>query len=323
MPTSRSANRCDVQSHPASRWQRAGSEIIAECEIQGNGTPPLMVKPKRENAMSLPWFIAFVALAAYLSAAIVLYALQDRMLLPATPQSIEIETGRQGDREVQCWSPSGAYAGYVVSPVDRRVAGTFVILHGNGETAEDKLPLATVFVHAGYRAVLAEYPGYGRRAGKRTMLAALTASRDALSEVHSQWPGPIYMVGESLGAGMAAQAASGAPKALAGLLLITPWDSLASVASEKFRLFPVRWMLHHTFDSVEALKDYTGPLVVVGAEDDSLIPISHAKHLVRSRAQAQLLLLPGTGHNDWFNAMAAGHWRQILRWLHVEQADRE
>jgi hypothetical protein len=80
------------------------------------------------------------------------------------------------------------------------------------------------------------------------------------------------LLGESLGAGMTAKAIAGEESAVAGVLLVTPWDSLESVASEKLPLFPVRWMLHDPFDTVDALKHYEGQVVVVGCEKDTLIP---------------------------------------------------
>jgi len=71
---------------------------------------------------------------------------------------------------------------------------------------------------------------------------------------------------------MTAKAIAGEESAVAGVLLVTPWDSLESVASEKLPLFPVRWMLHDPFDTVDALKHYEGQVVVVGCEKDTLIP---------------------------------------------------
>jgi fermentation-respiration switch protein FrsA (DUF1100 family) len=146
------------------------------------------------------------------------------------------------------------------------------------------------------------------------MKAALAASRGALSDAKAQWAGTIFLVGESLGAGMAAKAIAGEESAVAGVLLVTPWDSLESVASEKLQLFPVRWILHDPFDTVDALKDYAGQLVVVGCEKDTVIPVWHAERLTRL-LHAQFLLLPGAGHNDWFSSMTADRWQQVLVWL--------
>ena len=267
--------------------------------------------------MSLLVFCAGIALAIYLAVLIALYLMQDTMLLPAPLDVAALPTGHHGAYDVEQWRANGQYAGYVVTPAAGSPRGTVLLFHGNAETAENKLPVADVFERDGYRVVIVEYPGQGQREGPRTMLAALAASREALSAARSQWSGPLYLVGESLGAGMAAQAVKGNEAALAGVVLITPWDTLASVAGEKYWLFPVRWMLHDPFDSIAALEHYDGPLVVIGAQQDTLIPIQHAQRLVSAHPGARLMVLPDANHEDWFGAMHDSHWQQVLRWLHA------
>jgi pimeloyl-ACP methyl ester carboxylesterase len=256
-----------------------------------------------------------IALVVYVAAVVALYVLQDRLLLPPVQNVTDIRPGHHADYDVQPWYPRDEYAGYLIAPAGREPIGTLLVYHGNAESAENKQSLAEVFVRFGYRVVLVEYPGYGKRQGARTMKAALAASRSALSDAKAQWAGTIFLLGESLGAGMAAKAIAGEESAVAGVLLVTPWDSLESVASEKLRLFPVGWILHNPFDTVDALKHYAGQVVVVGCEKDTLIPVSHAERLTRLHPHAQFLLLPGAGHDDWFGLMTADRWQQVLVWL--------
>ncbi|WP_341317650.1 alpha/beta hydrolase [Paraburkholderia sp. IMGN_8] len=256
-----------------------------------------------------------LALIVYVVAAVALYVFQDQLLLPRAPNVADIRMGRHTDYDVQPWYPRGGYAGYVIAPAGRQPIGTFLVYHGNAESAENKQSLAEVLVRFGYRVVLVEYPGYGRRQGRRTMKAALAASRSALSDAKAQWAESIFLVGESLGAGMAAQSIRGEESAVAGVLLVTPWDSLESVAAEKLRLFPVQWILRDPFDTVDALKHYAGQVAVVGCELDTLIPVWHAERLARLHPHVHFLLLPGAGHNDWYGSMTVERWQQILVWL--------
>jgi len=265
--------------------------------------------------MTLLFSVLRIALVIYVAAVVALYVLQDRLLLPPVPIVTDIRMGHHADYDVQPWYPRGEYAGYVIAPTGREPIATFLVYHGNAESAENKQALAEVFVRFGYRVVLVEYPGYGKRQGALTMKAALAASRSALSDAKAQWAGTIFLLGESLGAGMAAKAIAGEESAVAGVLLVTPWDSLESVASEKLPLFPVRWMLHDPFDTVDALKHYEGQVVVVGCEKDTLIRVSHAGRLSRLHPHAQFLLFAGAGHTDWFGSMSADRCRQVLVWL--------
>jgi uncharacterized protein len=265
--------------------------------------------------MRLIYNASRLAVAAYLIAALALYLMQDRMLLPSTPGAPDLRSNPHAGDDIAQWKIDGDYAGYVVTPDDGRVRGTVVVYHGNEESAETKLPLADVFVRAGYRAVIVEYPGHGKRTGQRTMKAAVDASRRALAATFAQWRQPVYLVGESLGAGMAAQAVKGNEKSIAGVVLITPWDSLGDVAAEKYPIFPVRWMLHDTLDSVDAVKRYQGPLVIVGALKDTLIPVAHARRFALEHGNARFMLLPDAGHDDWFDAMTSKDWQEILGWI--------
>ena len=255
------------------------------------------------------------AIAAYLAAALALYLMQDGMLLPSTPDTPELRTVANAGSQIDVWNAQGTYAGYVVTSMEHAPRGTFIVYHGNEESAETKLPLAEVFVRAGYRVVIVEYPGHGRRGGERSMKAAAAASREALLAVLAQWRGPVYLVGESLGAGMASQVVRGNESAIAGVVLITPWDSLADVAAEKYPIFPVRWLLHDRFDSIAAVSRYEGPLVIVGAQRDELIPVAHARRFASAHDHARLMLLPNADHDNWFGEMTPQDWEQVLQWL--------
>ncbi|SAK78211.1 Alpha/beta hydrolase family protein [Caballeronia catudaia] len=265
--------------------------------------------------MRLLSYVLGLVLAMYLCAILALFLMQDRMLLPSTPDAADLRSLPHAGEDIELWKAHGEYAGYIVAPVERRARGTFIVYHGNAESAETKLPLADVFVRNGYRVVVVEYPGHGNRAGARTMKAALTASREALAGALAQWGGPVFLVGESLGAGMASQVTKGNETAVAGVVLITPWDSLAEVAAEKYPFLPVRWLLHDPFDSVAALSHFDGPLVIVGAQQDTLIPVLHARRLVSEHKHSHLLVLPTADHDNWFRLMRVSDWREILALL--------
>jgi pimeloyl-ACP methyl ester carboxylesterase len=251
----------------------------------------------------------------YLCAMLALFLMQDRMLLPSTPDAADPRSLTRAGEDIAEWKAHGEYAGYIVAPAEGSARGTFIVYHGNEESAETKLPLADVFVRNGYRVVIVEYPGHGNRPGARTMKAALKASREALAGALAQWRGPVFLVGESLGAGMASQVVKGNEAAVAGVVLITPWDSLADVAAEKYPFLPVRWLLHDPFDSVTALSGFDGPLVIVGAQQDALIPVWHARRLAGGHKHSHFLLLPTADHDNWFTAMSANDWHQILALL--------
>jgi len=90
-----------------------------------------------------------VALVIYVAAVVALYVLQDRLLLPQVPNVTDIRMGHHADYDVQPWYPSDEYAGYVIAPAGREPIATFLVYHGNAESAENKQSLAELFARFG------------------------------------------------------------------------------------------------------------------------------------------------------------------------------
>jgi pimeloyl-ACP methyl ester carboxylesterase len=266
-------------------------------------------------------WIGYAALdtcAAYFCLLAGLSVMENRLMLHPGRRSPDM--GQSEPCRVTDWCPRGEFAGFVVEAEAGRErsqpVGTVLVFHGNAGDAEGRMPLATKFAGAGYRVVLAEYPGFGRRAGKATLAGSLDACKMAFGDIRNQWKEPVFICGESLGAGMAGQVVRGQEDLVAGLMLVTPWDSLADLAQAKLPIVPARKMLRFTFDTREALQAYRGPVVVVAAARDTLIPVRHAERLAQAKAGTVLVKLPRAGHNNWFVSMTDAEWGQAVNAWH-------
>lgn len=206
----------------------------------------------------------------------------------------------------------GDYRGIVSTLPAGQAQGTIVLFHGNAGTAADRIFYVEPLVRLGFRVLLAEYPGYGGRSGELGEGPFVSDAKETLRRAFEAYGGPMYLLGESLGCGVAAAAAKDSFVAIDGIILITPWDSLLSVAREKFPWLPVRLLLRDTYDTVENLKGYRGKIVIVGAERDEVIPIAHAEALARSLpASGTMLIIKGAGHNDWPDRVNSAWWKEI------------
>lgn len=208
------------------------------------------------------------------------------------------------------WQEDGRYRGKVCEPAGP-AKGTILVYHGNAGTVDDRAYLAEVLTARGFRVVLAEYAGFGQRAGRATINGVLSAALGDFEIAAAKWPAPVYLLGESFGAGIAAEAAGKYPEKAAGVLLITPWDSLANVVNAKFSL-PVGILLQQRFDTVQALSAYPGKVVIVAAGQDDILPASHARALARAVAGAAYLEIREAGHNDWPAFMTRKDWDWAL-----------
>ena len=110
-------------------------------------------------------------------------------------------------------------------------------------------------------------------------------------------PARIVAVGVSLGSGVAASLA--ARRELAGLLLVTPFDSLAATAAQHYPWLPVSWLLRHDLRSAELLTEVRTPVAIIAAGRDEVVPPARTAAL--RRAVQNLVFdatLPEARHND-------------------------
>jgi pimeloyl-ACP methyl ester carboxylesterase len=149
-----------------------------------------------------------------------------------------------------------------------------------------------------------EYPGYGMRDGSPSLESINQAAADAYHILRARYQNtPICILGESLGTGPACTLAS-EKVAPDKIVLVVPFDSLASVAAEHFFFLPVRLLLRDAWNNVETLKRYAGPIDIFGATRDTVIPIAHARALASQIPGAHFTAING-GHNDWSENLPA------------------
>ena len=96
-------------------------------------------------------------------------------------------------------------------------------------------------------------------------------------------PVRVAAAGFSLGSGVAAQLARRRP--LAGLVLVTPFDSIAALAAARYPFVPVQRLLRHPFRTDEALAGLDIPVAVIGAEEDHVVPPRNTRHLIDGLSQ--------------------------------------
>jgi len=175
-------------------------------------------------------------------------------------------------------------------------SGAVIYFGGNAEAVGYSLPeLQAVF--PGQSLYLMHYRGYGATPGEPTE-EGLFADAQALYEyVRARHP-QVTLVGRSLGSGIATRLAS--MKAVDRLVLVTPYDKMAVVASHHFRWLPVSLLLRDRYDSASYAPKVNAPTTILAAERDEVIPRASSEALYRSfrPGLATFQLAPGVGHND-------------------------
>lgn len=218
------------------------------------------------------------------------------------------------------WPTQGAdYRGLVFAGNAPAPQGTIVMFHGNGGTAFDRGFYLPPLMELGFRVILAEYPQYGGRPGKVGEKSFVADALETVRLAHQQFGEPLYLLGESLGCGVAAAVAKKTSVPVAGIILITPWDTLASVAGSLFPYLPVKIFLTDRYDSIGNLKSFQNKIAVVGAQNDEILPIRHARALYDAlpEGKKRMWIIKGATHNDWPYFASPALWQEMTDFVKI------
>jgi len=265
--------------------------------------------------------VALALLLLWAASGLLLALLQTHLLYLAARPTLAAVRAEAEPRGLLPWPSADDYRGLVREPAGQARA-TLVLLHGNAGHAGGRAWFADRFVALGVRVILAEYPGYGPRPGRPGEEALVGDAVATLALARAQNPGPLWLAGESLGAGVAAAAVARAPDAVDALLLITPWDTLANAARHHYFWLPVRTLLRDRYDSVAHLQNWRRPVAVLLAANDRIVPAALGQALYDALpGPKRLWRIPDADHNDWMLAGPASEslWLELLAFMADER----
>ncbi len=198
---------------------------------------------------------------------------------------------------------------------------TVIFFYGNGENMQRAEPLYDFFRCHNVNVVGVDYLGYGVSDGKPSEAGCYAAAEVAWDFALKQPqvdPNRIVIIGWSLGSGVATELAL--RKQPAGLVLFSAFTSMADAAKSRYGFLPIDLLLRHRFDNASKLSQMRMPLMLIHGQEDNLVPFRMQAELAKIRPDAQVVVLPGTGHNDVFytqqrqlNSALRGYFAEILQ----------
>ncbi|MFO7781262.1 MAG: alpha/beta fold hydrolase [Spirochaetia bacterium] len=211
----------------------------------------------------------------------------------------------------------GAQTGDAGSPPPHRV----IVFHGNGGQSVRRDHFVEGFQSpttvGTWEVYILEYPGYGSRPGDPSEEALVSAAGEAVERLLAEDSSrPVYVVGESLGTGVASQVAAAYPEAVPAILLITPFTSIVDVGAARFPGFLVRAILKDRYDSEAALSRYDGRVGILLAGEDSVVPTHLGRRLYEGYdGPKQLWIQESAGHNTLDYSPQSPWWRELTAFL--------
>lgn len=157
---------------------------------------------------------------------------------------------------------------------------------------------------------MVEYPGYENRPGAPSELSLDSAADEAFQLLTTNRP--IYLLGESLGTGVATYLAGKHSNEVAGVVLLAPYNHLSAVAQVHIRIIPVALILCDRFPSDEYLRTYHGPVAMLVAGRDWVVPERFGRRLFDSYNGPKRLWEFPDGNHGTVMFQPPEIWRQII-----------
>jgi hypothetical protein len=189
--------------------------------------------------------------------------------------------------------------------------GRVLIVYGNGGCATGCAHYADVIQGlAAFDVFIVEYPGYADRPGSPSQSSLFRAADEGFQLLGTN--GPVYLVGESLGTGVAAHLAGAHSGQVAGVVLFAPYNRLADVGQYHMPVFPVHLLLMDRFPSEDYLRNYHGPLAVLVGGEDQVVPEKFGRRLYDGyTGPKRLWEFPMDDHGSLFERLP-NVWKEII-----------
>ncbi len=247
---------------------------------------------------------------------VLIYFFQERLIFfpqPLTQDPRQANPGAAIEEVSLVTADQVRLHGWLVKATPAQTPAPLLIYFG-GNAEEVSWLASTAGQYAGWSLLLFNYRGYGRsegRPGEAELFAdALQIFDYAASRAQG---GRVAVMGRSLGSGVAVYLAAQRP--VAGVILVSPYDSIESVARGVYPYLPIALMLKHRFDSLSRAPGIKAPLLCLVASDDRVIPRPHSERLYAAWG----------GPRQWREIRPAEHdsiagepdyWRAIAAFLH-------
>jgi hypothetical protein len=179
-------------------------------------------------------------------------------------------------------------------------APAVLVANGNGGHRGMREPLARALLAEGISVLLFDYRGYAGNPGSPSeegLAADARAARAFLVDEAGVPAERLIYLGESLGAAVVTELAT--EHRPAGLVLRSPFESLAAVAGEHYPLLPVGLLLRDRFPVAEQMAGVDVPTIVVLGTADRIVPPAQSRAVAGAAPRLQRLVeVSGADHND-------------------------
>jgi len=201
---------------------------------------------------------------------------------------------------------------------------TLLFFHGNGEISTEYDDIAWEYNQKNINFIIADYRGYGFSTGVPNVENTLSDSHIVLNFVlkhlkEKNYPGSLILMGRSLGSVSVLELAKRYPQDFRGLIIESGFFdedllfTLIGTTSDSMGFKKVNGFLNG-----EKIKKYTGPLFIIHAEQDHIVPFSQGELLYHSCSSENKKFLPiaNTNHNNILRVSPQLYFEEVSKFVY-------
>ncbi|MFA6172361.1 MAG: alpha/beta hydrolase [Kiritimatiellales bacterium] len=236
--------------------------------------------------------VILIVVILYVCAVIWMWARQEKYLfLPKHGETLPEFERFRWDRTVNGVRHQGWF-------LDKGKAKTVIYYGGNAEDLAGHCEEMMAELDANI--LMINYRGYGQSEGtpgEKELVADSIVMFDLFCAEKNSSPSNICLMGRSLGCGVAVQVATARPE-IAGIILVTPFESIAALAHAQYPWLPIKGLLRHSFRAIDYAPEIKMPALVVLAEFDDVIPSGSGRKLGEALGGPKEFVTLPMSHND-------------------------
>ena len=169
---------------------------------------------------------------------------------------------------------------------------TILIFHGNAGNLFNRVYKLNELNKLDINILLISWRGFSGNKGKPTEKNLYHDAEEAVKWLNNRGAisKNIILYGESLGTGVATEL--GTSNAFGGIILESPFTSIANAAKIYYPYLPVNIILKDRYDSIGKIKNITTPILIMHGKKDNIVPQKMGLELYEKANQPKFSYFP-------------------------------
>lgn len=284
--------------------------ILSECRRNTNKT----IKNMRFNKIKK---IGITLIVLYILLCVAAVLIQGKVIFPVqklSDEAVTVSTKTANVESLQLQMKDGVkLRGWLIKNSISAKSNLLIYFGANAEEVSTVIPRMSKFQN--WSIALINYRGYGSSEGipgEKALCSDSLEIYDYFSKKSDINNNNIVIMGRSIGTGIATYLA--AKRNVTSVILVSPYDSLTSVAREKCPILPFNILLKDKFNSINLAPTVKSPLFILVGSKDKLIPPWHSKKLGKAwGGKVKLEEITGAGHNSIDDG--DNYWNKVYEFL--------